>query len=156
MYQIRTEQIEFVIQSDKLTDQVVLHLAVHVVIVPTVAVSRLAVYNVDARLQVAYGTCAIALGFCRLLFASGTPTRRTISAKRGSLRRASSRGSTPTKAIQRDRCLRPSSSEAKALSVSPRAAYTVAMLLPHTNRFCAIARSFLRTLRPSSLFPDSA
>jgi len=27
--QIRTEQIEFVIQSDELTDQLVLHLAVH-------------------------------------------------------------------------------------------------------------------------------
>jgi len=70
MYQIRTEQIEFVIQRDKLTHQVVLHLAVHLFIVPTVAVIRLAVYNIDARLQVPYGTRASALGFCQLLFAS--------------------------------------------------------------------------------------
>ena len=33
MYQIRTEQIEFVIQSDELTHQFVLHLAVHQFIV---------------------------------------------------------------------------------------------------------------------------
>src|SRR6266852_9413551 len=46
MYQIRTEQIDFIIQSDKLTHQVVLHLAVHLSIVHTVAVTRLAVYNV--------------------------------------------------------------------------------------------------------------
>jgi hypothetical protein len=44
MYQIRTEQVEFVIQSDKLTHQFVLHLAVHLFIVPFVAVTRLAVY----------------------------------------------------------------------------------------------------------------
>jgi hypothetical protein len=43
MYQIRTEQIEFVIQSDKLTHQVVLHLAVHLFIVPTVAVMVVAI-----------------------------------------------------------------------------------------------------------------
>ncbi len=72
IYQIRAEQIEFVIQSDELTHQFVLHLAVHQFIVSTIAVTRLGAYNADERLQVAYLTCAIALRFCELLFASAS------------------------------------------------------------------------------------
>jgi hypothetical protein len=53
MHQIRAEQIEFVIQSDKLTHQLVLHLAVHQFIVPTIGVTRLRVYNAVERLQLA-------------------------------------------------------------------------------------------------------
>jgi hypothetical protein len=55
-----------------LTHQFVLHLAVHQFIVSTIAVTRLGAYNADERLQVAYLTCAIALGFCELLFASAS------------------------------------------------------------------------------------
>ena len=54
MYQIRTEQIELVIQRDKLAHQVVLHFAVHLFIVPTVAVTRLAVYNVATTTSSGY------------------------------------------------------------------------------------------------------
>src|SRR6266436_6469453 len=87
MHQIRTEQIEFVIQSHELTHQFVLHLALHQFIVPsysyldfvfhrvfacrtslistsvspiqltTIAVTRLGAYNGDERLEV-----AVALG----------------------------------------------------------------------------------------------
>lgn len=45
MYQIRAEQIQFVIQSDKLAHQLVLHLAVHQFIVPTIAATRLGAYK---------------------------------------------------------------------------------------------------------------
>jgi hypothetical protein len=45
MNQIRAEQIEFVIQSDELTHQLVLHLAVHQFIVPAIPVTRLDDYN---------------------------------------------------------------------------------------------------------------
>jgi heme/copper-type cytochrome/quinol oxidase subunit 4 len=56
MYQIRTEQIEFVIQSDELTDQFVFHLAVHQFIVHAVAITRLGASTVDEQLQLAYVT----------------------------------------------------------------------------------------------------
>ncbi len=54
MYQIRTEQIELVIQRDKLAHQVVLLFAVHLFIVPTVAVTRLVVYNVATTTSSGY------------------------------------------------------------------------------------------------------
>ena len=56
MYQIRAEQIEFVIQSDEPTHQLVLHLAVHPFIVLTIVAARLGAYNVVERLQLAYLT----------------------------------------------------------------------------------------------------
>jgi len=71
MHEIRAEQIEFVIQSDELTHQLVLHLAVHQYIVPAIAVTRLGAYDVVERLQLAYLTCAIALRFC---LRSASPT----------------------------------------------------------------------------------
>jgi hypothetical protein len=76
MYQIRAEQIEFVIQNDKLTHQLVLHVAVHQSIVPTIAVTWLGAYDVVERLQLAYLRCAIALGF-RLRSASPDDSART-------------------------------------------------------------------------------
>jgi hypothetical protein len=60
MHQIGAEQIEFVIQSYKLTHQLVLQLAVHQLIVPTISVTRLGVYSVVERLQLASLTCATA------------------------------------------------------------------------------------------------
>ena len=86
MYQIRAEQIEFVIQSDEPTHEFVLHLAVHQLIVPSYLYrdfvfdqifayrkahfnfrvtcpadryrrTQVGAYNVDERLEVAYVTC---------------------------------------------------------------------------------------------------
>jgi hypothetical protein len=83
MYQIRAEQIEFVIQSDKLIHQLVLYLAVHQFIVPTIAVTRLGACNVVERLQLASPMCAIALGLCQLLFASASGLHRETTTSSG-------------------------------------------------------------------------
>jgi hypothetical protein len=69
---------------------------------------------------------------CRKRFAVqaywGRPTRRSRSAKRGSPRSGSSRGSTPTRYIQSERARYAFSSQEKARSLSPNAAYTQATL----------------------------
>jgi len=49
MHQIRTEQIEFVIQSHELTHQFVLHLALHQFIVPSYSYLDFVFHRVFAR-----------------------------------------------------------------------------------------------------------
>ena len=78
MHQIRTEQIEFVIQSGELTHQFVFHLAVHQFIVPTIAVTRLGTFGRGLVLGNVRGGAQFILDAGQSLFAA---MRRIIPAR---------------------------------------------------------------------------
>jgi len=73
MYEIRTEQIEFAIQSDELTDQFVLHLAVHQFIVLSYSYRDLSLIRMVAC-RTPHFKAVIPLGICRT---------RTIAERKG-------------------------------------------------------------------------